>query len=136
MRRTSKRNRNGKKKGFVIILVLIVFLLSSALLLYSRFWKETSAFISPLASSNQNAAKTLEKLLLDSEIEFSSVVLRNPSSYMVKLKEDGEAILSINKDLKNQIDSLQAVLKQLTIEGKRVVRIDFRFERPTIELRD
>lgn len=55
---------------------------------------------------------------------------------MVKLKEDGEAILSINKDLKNQIDSLQAVLKQLTIEGKRVVRIDFRFERPTIELRD
>src|SRR3989344_5317327 len=121
MRRTSKRNRNGKKKGFVIILVLIVFLLSSAL---------------PLSSSNQNAAKTLEKLLLDSEIEFSSVVLRNPSSYMVKLKEDGEAILSINKDLKNQIDSLQAVLKQLTIEGKRVVRIDFRFERPTIELRD
>lgn len=133
MRRSLRKNKNGKKRG-IIFIVIALLLTTSAFLLYSMFWKETQTFISPIASGNKNVSKTLEKLLLSSEIEFSSVTFRSPSSYLVKLKEDGEAILSLDKDFKEQITSLQAVMKQLTIEGKRVIRIDFRFDKPVIEL--
>lgn len=105
-----------------------------ALMLYSQFWAKKQLFISPISSNSENLIKTLERLLLTSDIEFSSVTFRSPSSYMVKLKEDGEVILSLEKDFKKQIASLQAVLKQLTIKGKRLIRIDFRFDKPVIEI--
>ena len=136
MKLNSRRNKHGKKKALITLLVFVLFLSVLTIILYSRFWAKTQTFISPIALSSQNVTKTLGELLLDSEIEFSFVTFRSPSSYLVKLKEDGEAILSLEKDFKKQIASLQAVLKQLTIEGKRLIRIDFRFEKPVITLHE
>lgn len=134
MKHGLRKNNHGKKK--VLIAFLFFILLSSTLagFFYFQFWAKKPLFISPLASDIQKKAFGLEKLLTDSDIEFSSVVFRSPSTYLVKLKEDGEAILSVNKDFKEQIASLQAVIKQLTIEGKRFVKIDFRFDKTVIEL--
>lgn len=134
MKHRLRKNNHGKKKVLVGFIFIALFFSALAGFLYFQFWANKPLFISPLASDIQKKAFSLEKLLTDSDIEFSSVVFRSPSTYMVKLKEDGEAILSVNKDFKEQIASLQAVIKQLTIEGKRFVKIDFRFEKTVIEL--
>lgn len=136
MKHGLRKNKQGKKKGLVIFFVFVLFSSTLAGFLYFQFWANKPLFISPLASDIQKKAFSLEKLLTDSDIEFSSVVFRSPSTYLVKLKEDGEAILSVNKDFKEQIASLQAVIKQLTIEGKRFVKIDFRFDKPVIQIRE
>lgn len=135
MKRRLRGNKRGKKRVLAIFIIFALFSSILVVILYSSFLTKTQTFISPLALDNQNIAKTLEKLLFDSEIEFSSVTFRSPSSYLVKFKEDGEAIFSLEKDFKKQIASLQAVLKQLTIEGKRISRIDFRFDKPVITIR-
>jgi len=132
MKLSSRRNKYGKKKGLIIFVIFALFLSILAVILYSTYWIKKPLFISPIGSNSQNLTKKLEKLLLDSGIEFSSIASQFNSSYMVRLKEDGEAILSLHKDFKKQIASLQAVLKQLTIEGKRVIRIDFRFDKPVV----
>lgn len=132
MKLSSRRNKYGKKKGLIIFVIFALFLSILAVILYSTYWIKKPLFISPIGLNSQNLTKKLEKLLLDSGIEFSSIASQFNSSYMVRLKEDGEAILSLHKDFKKQIASLQAVLKQLTIEGKRVIRIDFRFDKPVV----
>lgn len=134
MKRRLSRNKYGKKRGLVIFVAFALFSSILAIILYSNFWAKKPLFISPIASNSQNLTKKLEKLLLDYGIEFSSITSQFNSSYMVKLKEDGEAVLSLEKDFKKQIASLQAALKQLTIEGKRLIRIDFRFDKPIITI--
>lgn len=134
MKRRTRRGKSGKKKILVVFFVLALLLSAFAFIFYSQLWTKQTLLLSPIASNNQSVTKTLENLLSDSDIEFSSVTFRSPSSYLVKLKEDGEAILSLDKDFRDQITSLQAVLKQLTIEGKRVIKIDFRFDKPVITL--
>jgi hypothetical protein len=136
MKRSLRRIRNGKKNKFLFLVIFTVLAAMGSFLFYLHFFSNKPLFISPLASDNQSATFNLENLLLNSDIEFSTIVFRSPSTYLVKLRQDGEAIFSVNKDLKEQITSLQAVIKQLTIEGKRIIRIDFRFDKPVIELRD
>ncbi len=131
MKRRLRRNKYGTKKRLAIFVLFALFSTILAILLYSTYWARKPLFISPIASNSQNLTKKLEKLLLDSQIEFSSIIFRS-SSYSVKLKDGGEVALSLEKDIKKQIASLQAVLKQLTIEGRRFSRIDFRFDKPVI----
>lgn len=126
--------RRGKRKGLLVFLLLLVLSFGLVIFIYSKSLGGAEMLVSPLAANNQNIKNTLEKLLSESEIEFVNVVFRSPSSYMVKLQEDGEAILSLHKDFRKQITSLQALLKQLTIEGKRLIRIDFTFDKPVIEI--
>jgi hypothetical protein len=54
------------------------------------------------------------------------------SSYSVNIPNNGQVILSGDKDINSQIASLQRILIQLTIEGKTFKNIDFRFSEPTI----
>jgi predicted PurR-regulated permease PerM len=136
MKQKLRRTKHGKKKRLAIFVLVALLSAILAIFLYSTYWAKKPLFISPIASNSQKLTKKLEKLLLDSGIDFSSITSQFNSSYMVRLKEDGEAILSLEKDFKKQIASLQAVLKQLTIEGKRLTSIDFRFDKPVITIRE
>lgn len=132
MKRRSRRNKYSAKKRLAIFVLFALFSTIAAIFLYLHIKAKKSLFISPIASNSQNPTRKLEKIFLDSGIDFSSIILQLNSSYLVKLKDDGEVILSLEKDIKKQIASLQAVLKQLTIEGRRFTRIDFRFDKPII----
>lgn len=136
MKRRIKRNKYGKKRGLAILAIFALFLSILSILVYSNFWANKPLFISPVALNSLNPIPKFEKLLLDYGIEFSSISLNFDSSYLVKLKDDGKVILSLEKDIRKQIASLQLMLKQLTIEGRKFNLIDFRFDKPIVQIRE
>ncbi|HET9947069.1 MAG TPA: hypothetical protein VFQ63_03330, partial [Patescibacteria group bacterium] len=46
---------------------------------------------------------------------------------------DGKTIIiSLNKDIEQQVSSLQLTIRELTMEGKEFHRLDFRYDKPVI----
>lgn len=74
----------------------------------------------------------INDLLQESGIAFTSVESANDSSYLVNLKDGGQVIITQNKNVQNQISSLQLILSRLTIEGKRFKSLDFRYDKPVV----
>jgi len=48
------------------------------------------------------------------------------------MQNNAQVFLSTQKDLSQEIASLQLTIAHLTIEGKSFSRLDFRFDRPII----
>jgi len=124
-----RRQKHFKGK-FAAYILLIGILAASLFFLHAFFVSKRPLFISPIVKSNTD--KTLvEKILKDKKILFSKVTASD-YSYLVEIQNNGQVKLSQNKDIKQQISSLQRILIQLTIEGKPFKSIDFRFSEPII----
>lgn len=61
-------------------------------------------------------------------------ITQNSDTITITLDNDSIILLSLKKDIKSQLTSLQATLSDLTIEGKQFKVLDFRFEKPFITL--
>ena len=109
------------------------------LIILSQLSKKT-LFISPITGINNQDAKKIETLLIDAQITYASISLQADSTFVVKIQDGGpaspslggEVILSLKKNIDKQITSLQLILKQLTIDGRKFNRIDFRFDKPLV----
>ena len=138
-----KKNKFLLYAPFVLIfLFFLLFFYAVRLYLPSIFNK--SAFVSPIAFSIKekigvlsggSSNKELENLLSQKNIAFSSISVLSDSSYLVKLSTGEEIIFSGTKAMPPQVSSLQLILSRLTIEGKRFVRLDFRFDKPVVTLK-
>ena len=53
-------------------------------------------------------------------------------SLVITLGKNQEAIISTDGNIAKQLASLQLITRQLTMEGKRFVRIDLRFDKPVV----
>lgn len=126
-----KRKLIQKLHKLFLALAVLLLLASVLFLAYLFFWFNKTPLISPLGKNKISQELSIEKKLAVYEIPFLSL-RASESSYLIFLKENERIILSQNKDLDLQISSLQAILKQLTIEGKKFKEIDFRFEKPVI----
>ena len=107
-----------KRKGKIFLKILVFYLFAAlffGLLIMNlyRFPFFSKDLISPLAKDQISASD---------------------SSYLVDLRDGGQAIISKKKDIQEQINSLQLMLNRLTIEGKRIKTVDFRFDRPILRL--
>lgn len=104
--------------------------------------KEEPLFLSPLPDKNsqskQNSTTAIsteaKDLLKKKQIEFSSLSEAKGKSYVITLKDGGEVIVTDEKDLDGQLASLQRIVAQLTMEGKKLKRLDLRFDRPILVL--
>lgn len=74
----------------------------------------------------------LTNLLKKNNLSIVSLSSYEKDSFVVKLKGGEEALLSSKKSLAVQVSSLHLILSRLTIEGKRVARVDLRFNNPVI----
>ncbi|MBF8249943.1 MAG: hypothetical protein HW400_544 [Candidatus Levybacteria bacterium] len=124
-----RRQKNLKRKFAAYILLLgvlgtVVFFLNA--LLISR----RPLFISPLGKINTDIS-FVEKNLKDKQILFSEVSAQD-NTYLVNISNNRQVRFSADKDINQQVSSLQKILIQLTIEGKSFKNIDFRFEEPII----
>lgn len=131
MQRAQVRTRYIRKKRrfvFVLISLALIILIGLASL---PFFAKRDLYISPV-TKNSDDAKKIETLLRDARILFLSISIDEDSSYKVKIEGGGEVVLSLKKDLERQITSLQPILKQLTIDGKKFNRIDFRYDKPLV----
>lgn len=129
-----KRNRN---KGVFPLLKLLLFILILSALIGALYFSYLYYFKKPLVLSplgKKTIAKTIlvSDELLKNQIPFTSVEIASDSSYLVNLSEGGQVLLSSSKEMAPQISSLQLILKRLTIEGKRIKKLDFRFEKPVL----
>jgi len=111
-----------------ILLILIAFLLHKL----PSFYLFKKPIISPLAQNKPRQDSNLESLLKRAEIPFISIAWSS-DSYIVTLSDGAQVFISSGKDLNAQINSLQLMLSRLTIEGKRIKSLDFRFDKPVIK---
>ncbi|MCL5113751.1 MAG: hypothetical protein M1372_01105 [Patescibacteria group bacterium] len=125
--------RNKKFPSRVVIICL--FLIASVciiLYLYLSFFKKPF-IVSPLGKSNTKDID-IANLLYKENIPFASVSIASDSSFTVNLLGGGEVMLSSKKDITTQISTLQLILKRLTIEGKKIKILDFRFDKTILKL--
>jgi len=80
-----------------------------------------------------NSKEEFEKKITDANLLIESINTASFSSdFTVKLKEGPFVIFSTDKDLGWQISSLQSIISRLTIDSKKPVKVDFRFEKPIV----
>lgn len=136
----SKRriNKYNSRKGFKIILITILFIGLIATFffyLYINFYIGTYGFITPLSQNKESLLVSVEEELEKQNITFGKVSANSDGSLSVKLKDESEIIFSSKRSVKSQITSLQLMLSRLTIEGKKLKSLDFRFDNPVVSFK-
>ncbi|MCL5435250.1 MAG: hypothetical protein M1405_02570 [Patescibacteria group bacterium] len=119
-------------KLFLLTLVGMLVLLCVVYLSFLLFLPKKELFINPLAKSTSTRYSKMGDMLQKSGVAFSSIKRNQDASYVINLKDGGEVILTENKNVQNQISSLQLILSRLTIEGKRFKSLDFRYDKPVV----
>jgi cell division septal protein FtsQ len=95
--------------------------------------------ISPLSLHQESSVlppedivqKTSE-LLQKFNIASKNVSIATGEAILITLKDGQEVIFSEKKQLAEQMASLQLIVNRLTIEGRKFIRIDFRFNSPVV----
>lgn len=92
------------------------------------FWEKE--IVSPLASPT--AQDYLAKLLEEKQITLKIPLKTKKGMIEASLKNGPLVIFTSQKDLESQVTSLQIILERFKIEGRKVRKIDFRFDKPVI----
>lgn len=115
-------------------LFFLTLLICCAIFLFSR----NSLFISPLAhifaSKNEDYIGEVKTYCQETHLNCIRVEQTDNTTIQAVLDIGVTAYLSTKKDLKNQVASLQQAISQLTIKGKMVKTIDFRFDHVVVSL--
>src|SRR5258706_11202671 len=116
----------GKQILFISLLFLGTFFILFSL--YLPWILSHHKLASPLAliektlhttpSHDQNT-KIIQKLLENNTILFSEIIPSENNTTRIVLKDGQDVIITNTKSLEQQIASLQLIMRQLTIEGKR-----------------
>ncbi len=115
-----------------VVLVLTGLFVQKGEPLFASPLPDTSS--SQKIDTSQNVSKETRDLLKEKSIEFSSLSESKGKSFVITLKNGGEVIITDEKDLDEQLASLQRIVAQLTMEGKKLKRLDLRFDRPILVL--
>lgn len=140
----SKRSLKLQKKSRKPLLFLfasILFLLvpvSAYYYVYHIYFG--GKVISPISTkvlrfAPSDPTQSVKDELKSTKITYSDVSIATDSGYIVDLPEGSEVLLSKDKNVHEQVVSLQVILQRLTIEGKAIKRLDLRFDKPVIELK-
>lgn len=142
-KKNCRRNRNRLKFLSILLipvsLIISLISLCSILLLVKNIHKPTiiSPVISPFPNDSTNDDESiieLGKLLQEKKISYLTIN-KISNSLFIKLTNSSEVIISSQKELNQEITSLQYLLARLTMEGKDFSRLDLRFEKPVIVLK-
>lgn len=136
--RKRRINKYNSKKGIKVILITILFIgliVTFFTYLYINFYINTYGFISPLSINKDSLLVRVEEGLEKQNISFGKVTTNSDGSLSVKLKDESEIIFSSKKSVTSQITSLQLMLSRLTIEGKKLKSLDFRFDNPVVSFK-
>lgn len=131
MLKRARKTRSILKSILYIFFSSALFLLVLNLMFPKISWFRKPILINPVIKDNSRDGSKIEKLLLDSGIQFAFVNLVS-DYFRITFIDNSRVYVSSKKDFAAQISSLTAILKQLTINGKRFNLIDFRFDKPVI----
>ncbi len=135
-----KKDLNKKRILFISLLFGVVGILFVVLgiVMLSR----EPVFISPLpflrslgfASNSDEAKKQIQTFMKAQNISYKDISLSGKTTYIVTLSDNGNAYITTNKDVSEQLSSLQRIHSRLTMEGKKFTRLDLRYDKPVIVL--
>lgn len=133
-----KEKQKNKKTFHRFLVGLILLLLLGGVAFYGIFKnidirKPTffkKELIIPVPSNDP--LKELESRLSRENIPINFPLMATESGISATLSEGGQIIFSREKDFNSQVDSLQIILSRLKIEGKKVKKVDFRFDKPVV----
>lgn len=132
-KRQLKKEKSKKVAKKLYVFVIIALLLAVfAEIIFFNFFFTISNYISPVSKSNSSKLAIIEDELNKNNIGFNMVTLNSDGSYIIKLKDQGEVIISSKKEIAKQLSSLQLMLSRLTIEGKKLKTLDFRYDNPVV----
>ncbi len=133
-RRLKKEGKTWNIKNALALLLLTIGLALLMSFLYLYVTGNANYYFNPLLPYKTISNDKLEENLVDKKISFKKISQENGFTRVV-LKDDSEIIFSTKKDIANQVSSLQLTLTRLTIEGKKLKSLDFRFDNPVISFR-
>lgn len=142
-RRVLKKDQKQLTKKKILLLSLLSGGVGIAFILVGIFvLKHEPTFISPLpflrslgfTNDQDIEKKQIESFLRDHSIDYKDVGHFGKTTYVISTKDGGSAYLTKNKDLSDQLSSLQRILSRLTMEGKKFSRLDLRYDKPVIVL--
>lgn len=143
MRDYKKRKRALRYRRLLIFLAVLSCFIIVAEILYLVQRLQAPRFLSPVPLTNvykkvlaamniSSQTNELVDLLKKNNFSVTSLSLYEKDAFLLKLETGEEAVLSSKKSLAVQVSSLHLILSRLTIEGKRVRRVDLRFNNPVI----
>lgn len=124
------RRQKYLKRKLVVFILLLGILGCSTFFLNTFFASREPLYISPVGGAKVNQQQ-VEKILKENKILFTKVTLLD-NSCLIDIQNNGQVRISQDKDIVQQIDSLQKILLELTIVGKPFKSIDLRFSQPII----
>ncbi len=143
MRDYKKRKKAIFYRRFLIFLAVFSCFIIVAEIFYLVQRLQAPRFLSPVPITNvykkvlaamniSSPTNELTELLKKNNITVTSFSSYGNDAFLLKLESGEEAVLSSKKSLVMQVSSLHLILSRLTIEGKRVARVDLRFNNPVI----
>lgn len=143
MRDYKKRKRALRYRRLLIFLAVLSCFIIVAEMLYLVQRLQAPQFLSPVPLTNvykkvlaamniSSQTNELVDLLKKNNFSVISLLSYEKDAFLLKLETGEEAVLSSKKSLAVQVSSLHLILSRLTIEGKRVRRVDLRFNNPVI----
>lgn len=129
-----------KLKGFLRYIFFSLTIALGAFLLFFSVWiilKNHAHLLSAVPTTvstkkSQRVLSEIETLCQNEKVPCANIVVHTDTTATFTVDGNGEVILSLEKDIATQIASLQLTIANLTIEGKRFSRLDFRFDKPVI----
>ncbi len=131
-RKLKKEKSKIRLKLLFVLLLFLSLLVIAGEYLYLNFSFGRISFISPIAKEQRSKLAIVENALDKKHILYTSANVNSDGSYTIRLKDGGEVILSSKIDIESQLASLQLILSRLTIEGKQLKKLDFRFDNPVV----
>ncbi len=133
LRNPTKRERRLLAKFKLgSLLVILGLSMMAGSLFYLRYLEQLPKPISPLSKNQVTSNLSIEKKLKEKKISFVSIETSKDLSYKIVLNSKSEVIIDPNKNIDQQLSSLQLIITQLKIEGKAFHRLDFRYQKPII----
>lgn len=129
---TKRQKKEASKKKLGTVLVFIGLFMIALSLFFTAYLEKKPKPLSPLSKNQKSVNSTLEESLKKKNISFQSIDTANDLSIIVKLDKNKEVIIDPDKDIGEQLSSLQLIITQLKIEGKSFKRLDFRYQKPII----
>src|SRR3989344_3995197 len=132
-KRRLKKEKSSRSTKLAFMLGLFIFVFLAGILVFVYiFYSNSSSYLNPLAVNKNSPKIKIEDMLEASNIKITRSVIGSQDFLEVDLKDVGKVIFSSKKDLKKQITSLQLMLSRLTIEGKKLKILDFRYDNPVV----
>lgn len=126
-----KRTNNRLLLALILLLLIVAFSLkinhfNFVVLLPNYFQK----LVTPIPSNDQ--ITELTNILTERNISVEFPLILTESAILAKTADGEEFWFSVNKEFTPQVDSLQIILARLKIEGKKIKKVDLRYERPVV----